>query len=87
MINTLRKLEVEPQAIEQPLDLAVTENKLMLAFYLAAPEVENDRRALNVLMWMRKDKKEGRYMGPVPIGYANKITDDGKKFIALKEPE
>jgi site-specific DNA recombinase len=42
MIGTLRKLEVEPQAIEQPLDLSVPENKMMLAFYLAAPEVEND---------------------------------------------
>jgi site-specific DNA recombinase len=39
MINTLRKLEVEPQAIEQPLDLSVPENKMMLAFYLAAPDV------------------------------------------------
>ena len=48
MINTLRKLGAEPQAIEQPLDLSVPENKLMLAFYLAAPEVENDRRPLNV---------------------------------------
>ncbi|WP_461398299.1 hypothetical protein [Flavitalea sp.] len=46
----MRKLGVERQAIEQPLDLAVPENKLMLAFYLAAPEVENDRRALNVLL-------------------------------------
>ena len=27
MINTLLKLEVEPQAIEQPLDLSVPENK------------------------------------------------------------
>ena len=34
MINTLRKLEVEPQAIEQPLDLSVPENKMMLAFTL-----------------------------------------------------
>lgn len=87
MINMLRKLGVEPQAIEQPLDLAVPENKLMLAFYLAAPEVENDRRALNVLMGMRKAKKEGRYMGPAPLGYANKITEDGKKYIAPKEPD
>ena len=46
MINILRKLGVEPQAIEQPLDLSVPENKMMLAFYLAAPEVENDIRAL-----------------------------------------
>lgn len=87
MINTLRKLGVEPQAIEQPLDLAVPENKLMLAFYLAAPEVENDRRALNVLLGMRKAKKEGRWMGQAPVGYANKITEDGKKYIAPKYPE
>jgi site-specific DNA recombinase len=36
MINILRKVGVEPQAIEQPLDLSVPENKMMLAFYLAA---------------------------------------------------
>jgi site-specific DNA recombinase len=38
-------------------------------------------------MGMRKAKKEGRNMGPAPIGYANKITDDGKKIIAPKEPD
>lgn len=87
MINTLRKLGVEPQAIEQPLDLTVPENKMMLAFYLAAPEVENDRRALNVLHGMRRARKEGRWMGPAPFGYENKITDGGKKYIAPYEPE
>ena len=35
----------DPQAIEQPLDLTIPENKIMLAFYIAAPEVENDRRS------------------------------------------
>jgi hypothetical protein len=54
MINTLRKLGVKPQAIEQPLDLQIPENKMMLAFYLAAPEVENDRRSLNVIHGMRR---------------------------------
>jgi len=39
MINVLNRLGIEPQAIEQPLDLNVPENKIMLAFYLAAPEV------------------------------------------------
>ncbi|MGB3180580.1 MAG: recombinase family protein [Cyclobacteriaceae bacterium] len=53
MISKLRRLGVEPQAIEQPLDLNIPENKMMLAFYLAAPEVENDRKALNVLHAMR----------------------------------
>ena len=87
MINILRKLGVEPQAIEQPLDLSVPENKMMLAFYLAAPEVENDRRALNTLHGMRRAKKEGRWMGIAPVGYINKITEDGRKYIAAKEPE
>jgi len=82
MINVLRKLGVEPQAIEQP-DLSVPENKMMLAFYLAAPEVENDRRALNTFQGLRRGKKEGRHMGMAAYGYANKITEDGKKYIAI----
>jgi site-specific DNA recombinase len=82
MISTLNKLGVEPQAVEQPLDLSVPENKMMLAFYLAAPEVENDRRALNVLSGMRRAQKEGRWMGIAPVGYKNKISEGGKKYIA-----
>ena len=87
MINILRKLGVEPQAVEQPLDLSIPENKMMLAFYLAAPEVENDRRALNVFNGMRRAKKEGRWMGTAPIGYINKISEAGKKYIAPNEVE
>jgi DNA invertase Pin-like site-specific DNA recombinase len=86
MINTLRKLGVEPQAIEQPLDPSIPENKMMLAFYLAAPEVENDRRALNVIAGMRRAKKEGRYMGLAPIGYVNRTDEIGRKYIAPEEP-
>ena len=87
MINILRKLGVEPQAIEQPLDLSVPENKMMLAFYLAAPEVENDRRALNVIHGMRRARKEGRYMGLAPVGYINKTDEAGRKYIAIHEPQ
>jgi site-specific DNA recombinase len=87
MISTLRKLNVEPQAIEQPLDLTIPENKMMLAFYLAAPEVENDRRSLNILHGMRRARKEGRYLGLAPFGYVNKTNEAGRKYIAIKEPE
>ncbi len=87
MISTLRRLGVEPQGVEQPLDLSIPENKMMLAFYLAAPEVENDRRALNVFHGMRRAKKEGRYMGTAPLGYVNKISEGGKKYIAPREDE
>ena len=81
MINTLNKLGVEPQAMEQPLDLSVPENKIMLAFYLAAPEVENDRRSLNVIAGMRRAWKDGRYCTMAPKGYRNIRTESGKPII------
>ena len=87
MINILRKVGVEPQAIEQPLDMTVPESKIMLAVYLTTPEVENDRRALNVFHGMRRARKEGRWMGPAPIGYTNRSKEDGTKYIAINEAE
>lgn len=87
MIRMLNKLGVEPQAIEQPLDLSVPENKITLAFYLVAPEVENDRRALNVKSGLLKGKQEGRWMGKAPIGYINKVSVAGQKYIGIHEPE
>ena len=87
MISNLNKLSITPQAIEQPLDLRVPENKLLLAIYLSTPEVENDRRALNVTYGMRRAIKEGRMMGIAPYGYINRCTEDGRKYVAVKEPE
>ncbi len=85
MINILRKIGIDPQAVEQPLDLSIPENKMMLAFYLAAPEVENDRRALNTFYGMRRARKEGRYLTTGPYGYVNRTNDDGKKTIVPVE--
>ncbi|WP_428430144.1 recombinase family protein [Pedobacter sp.] len=86
MIDILRKLGVEAQAIEQPLDLSVPENKMMLAFYLAAPEVENDRRSINVINGMRTARKAGRCAAAAPLGYANCTDESGKKYIVPVEP-
>lgn len=82
MINTLNKLKIEPQAIEQPLDLNIPENKIMLAFYLAAPEVENDRRALNTLVGMRRARKEGRWVATAPRGYSN-VRDENNRPVII----
>ncbi len=84
MISTLHKHKVEPQAIEQPLDLSVPENKIMLAIYLTTPEVENDRRSLNTIAGMRRALKNGQWTGQAPIGYANK-RDDANKPIVLPD--
>lgn len=87
MIGLLRKHGVEPQAIEQPLDLSIPENKIMLAIYLSTPEVENDRRALNISHGMRQAKKEGRHISTAPFGYAKRTNGLNRKYIAIVESE
>lgn len=86
MIATLKKLGVEPQSIEQPLDMEVPENKMMLAIYITAPEIENDRRALKVFYGMRRARKEGRWMASAPVDYKNKKLEGGRKTIVPHEP-
>jgi site-specific DNA recombinase len=85
MISTLNKLGIEPQAIEQPLDLTIPENKIMLAFYLAAPEVENDRRALNTIAGMRRANKDGRCTGKAPVGYKNARNERNQPIVVKSE--
>lgn len=87
MIKTLNQLGIEPQAIEQPLDISIPENKMMLALYLTTPEIENDRRSLNVKDGLRQARKEGRWTGTALPGYINKTREDGTKYIAISEPQ
>ena len=80
-IEELKKLGVEPIAIEQQLDLEIPENKLMLGLYLISPEVDNDRRSLNILNGMRRGKKEGRWLGACLRGYKNTRDENNKPII------
>jgi site-specific DNA recombinase len=70
-LSILKKLGVEAVAIEQKLDLEIPEQKLMLAIYLTTPEIDNDRRSLNIFHGIRKGKKQGRWLGACPRGYKN----------------
>jgi DNA invertase Pin-like site-specific DNA recombinase len=87
MIRLLKDLQIEPQAIEQPLDLSVPENKILLAVYIATSEVENDRRSLNVKQGIHKARQDGRWTSHAPLGYSYQLTQSGIKLIAPKEPE
>jgi site-specific DNA recombinase len=86
MIKLLRQFGIESRAIEQPLDLSISENKMMLAVYLTTPESENDRMSLNVKEGLRQARKEGRWMGR-PILICNKTTEFGTKYIVLSQPQ
>ncbi len=85
VLKKFNQLGIEPQAIEQPLDLEIPENKLMLALYLSAPEVENDRRSMNTINGIRRAKKEGRWICRAPKGYSNKRDDHNKPIIVPNE--
>ena len=74
-LSKLETLGVEARAIEQPLDLEIPEQKVMQAIYLIAPEVDNDRRALNIFHGIRRGKREGRWLGACPRGYKNTRND------------
>lgn len=81
MLKMLKAFNIEAQATEQPLDLSIPESKLMLALYLASPEVENDRRSLNVSAGMRRAIKDGRWVVKAPKGYENKRDENNKPII------
>ena len=71
MIDRLKKLGIEAQAIEQPIDFSVPENKMMLAMYLVMPEVDNDRRSIKIRGGIRAALKAGRWCRMAPYGYRN----------------
>jgi DNA invertase Pin-like site-specific DNA recombinase len=87
MLEKLQNMKVSIQAIEQPIDFSIPESKIMLAIYWATSEVENDKRSRNVRLGMQKARLEGRWINKAPLGYRNKITSDGQKYIAIYEPE
>ncbi len=85
MIRKLNSLNIQPVSIEQPIDLNIPENKVMLALYLTIPEVENDRRSLNVTNGMRRAMKDGRWVCSAPKGYSNKRDEKNKPIILPNE--
>lgn len=87
MIDVLQAMNIEPNAIDQYLDLKIPESRIMLAVYIAQAEADNLRRGLNVVVGMRRGKVEGRWMGKAPAGYINRIRDDKTKYIDIVEPE
>ena len=81
MLRTLEKHGVKVQAIEQPIDMSIPENKAMLAIYLAIPEIDNDRRSIKIKGGIRGSLKAGRWCRQAPIGYKNTRDKQNKPII------
>lgn len=86
MIRRLEERGVAVQAVEQPIDMNVPEQLLMLAIYVAAPEVENRRRSLATKAGLRRAMKEGRYVNVPPKGYV-RGRDEQDRFIIRPCPK
>ncbi|MFT6760221.1 MAG: site-specific DNA recombinase [Psychroserpens sp.] len=81
MIDRLKKLGIEAQSIEQPIDFSVPENKMMLAMYLVMPEVDNDRRSIKIRGGIRAALKAGRWCRMAPFGYRNTRDENSRPII------
>ncbi|HEX4373615.1 MAG TPA: recombinase family protein, partial [Puia sp.] len=72
MSNILRKLGTQVQAVEQPLDLSVPGDRILLAFYLDAPEAENHRNSLNAFFCRQLSKKNCGPQSNTAAGFKTK---------------
>jgi site-specific DNA recombinase len=81
MIERLRKLGISPQAIEQPIDPTIPENKAILAMFLVIPEIDNDRRSIKIRGGIRAALKAGRWCRCAPFGYRNARDMDNRPII------
>lgn len=86
MLGRLNKMEIEAQAIMQPIDFNVPQNKIMLAIYLALPEVDNDIRSQKIKDGIRGARKLGRWTSNAPVGYKN-ARDESNRPIIVPHPE
>lgn len=81
MLDLIKKLNVNVEAIDQPIDFTVPEGTVMLAIYLFIPEAENSRRSKNTSDGIRRARKLGRWPSKAPIGYLNTTTQMERKLL------
>lgn len=85
-IQQLRRIGVEVQAIEQPIDWSVPAQRYLVGIYLADGEVDNEQRASAVRRGMAATAASGRYTFAAPLGY--RATYDGRKRLGIEpDPE
>ncbi|WP_417213012.1 recombinase family protein [Bizionia sp.] len=69
VIREFRKWDISVNAVEQPLDLSIPNQKLMLSMYLIMPEVENDNISDRTKDGQYKAAKIDAFLGTTPYGY------------------
>ena len=86
-IRKYRNLGIEINSAENPLDFSNPDNKLMMAIYLVAPEVENDKIAKRTKEGTHAAQIIGKFTNRAPKGYKNVQYSDKDRRIIPHETE
>ena len=71
VIDWFKKIGIQVNSFEQPLDMTIPDQKMLLAMYLIMPEIENDKNSIRTKEGMRRAQKEGYWTQHAPFGYDN----------------
>ncbi len=87
MVKELRKLGVTPQAINQPIDLDIPDQLIMLAVYMAAPDVDNQKRSKAIRGGIRAGLSLGYYPMKPMYGFKSGRNGTGKHILVHHETQ
>ena len=86
-LRKYREMGIEINSAENPLDISNPDNKFIMAIYLVAPEVENDKIAKRTMEGTHAAQVAGRFTNNAPKGYTNVQYSDKDRRIEPVEKE
>lgn len=86
-IHYFDDLGILVNSAENPIDVSVPDNKVMLALYLTMPEVENCKIAKRTKECIHQAKLAGRCTNKAPKGYINRQIDDKHRYVEIDEED
>jgi DNA invertase Pin-like site-specific DNA recombinase/phage FluMu protein Com len=86
-IDNFNNLGIEINSAENPIDFSNPDNKFLIAFYLVAPEVENDKISKRTKEGTHAAQIAGKFTNKAPKGYRNVQYSDKDRRIIPYESE
>lgn len=83
VIESLQKMGISVNAIEQEVDLSIPENKFMLAFYVTGGVIEREKICQRTKDGMRAMRKQGKWNGTAPLGYKYHREDSRSSWLVI----
>lgn len=82
--SEFKKLGIEIQAINSPIDQSTPESLMFLSMQLSMAQIDNERRSIKVKEGMRAALKAGQWNRSAPYGYKN-TRDENKRPLIIPD--